>query len=102
MKGRIEALEQAINLILALHDNPESGAPGEFVRLSPAAEKQLREALEPRSVEPEFEFDMFTGSDGVPVVYVETPGDWDNNDGPQCRVYLNDGDPLWANPDLPH
>lgn len=51
---------------------------------------------------PAFHFDAyFSDADGIPVVHVET-GELDENaQGPICRVYLNDGDPLWANPDLP-
>lgn len=52
-----------------------------------------------------FEFDIYRSSlDGTWVVHVETPaGDRssENEHGPICRVYLNDGDPLWANPELP-
>ncbi len=51
---------------------------------------------------PAFTFDMYYGVDGVPVLHVQTPGEWDGNSiGPRCRIYLNDGDPIWANPDLP-
>lgn len=52
---------------------------------------------------PEFEFDCYWGKDGTPVVHIDT-GDLDENqDGPVCRVYLNDDtdDPLWANPKFP-
>jgi hypothetical protein len=52
--------------------------------------------------EPKFEFDVYHASvDGVPVVHIKTPDTWDTEDGPRCRVYLNDGDPIWANPDIP-
>jgi hypothetical protein len=39
---------------------------------------------------PEFTFDMYTGSDNVPVVHVQTPEGWDTLYGPKCRIYLND------------
>ncbi len=53
---------------------------------------------------PKFSYDAYFGADGVPVLHVITPAEWDIPGGPRCRIYLNDGNddgPLWANPDLP-
>ena len=52
---------------------------------------------------PAFTFDVyFSEADGVPVVHVETPPEWDGNPlGPECRIYLNDGDAVYENPPLP-
>ena len=41
---------------------------------------------------PEFTFDVyFSEVDGVPVVHVDTKNMQENENGPVCRVYLNDG-----------
>ena len=50
---------------------------------------------------PAFEFDIYIGEDGVPVVHIDTPAEWDNDNGPSCRIYLNDGEAIWNNPPLP-
>lgn len=39
-----------------------------------------------------------TGKDGTPVIFIDAPELSDNENGPICRIYLNDGI-LWANPD---
>lgn len=36
--------------------------------------------------------------DGVWVIHVDTPGIKENARGPICRLYLNDGPALYANP----
>jgi len=48
---------------------------------------------------PPFKFDAYYGADGIPVVHIDTPSGWDNNVGPRCRVYLNDGE-IYENPPL--
>jgi hypothetical protein len=55
---------------------------------------------EDRELIPGFSVTAFYGDDGVSVIYIDTPERWDNENGPSCRIYLNDGEPLWANPDL--
>lgn len=51
---------------------------------------------------PAFTFDTyFSDADGVPVVHVCTEGLAETKRGPVCRVYLNDGAALFANPPLP-
>ena len=44
--------------------------------------------------------DFYIGEDGFPVIHIDTPEDWDENEyGPVCRIYLNDGfeEPLHFN-----
>lgn len=48
-----KSLRQAVELILALHDNPDAAPEGSVVRLDPMAEAQLRAALAPREPEQE-------------------------------------------------
>lgn len=50
---------------------------------------------------PPVTFDVYRGKDGVMVIHVDTPGLPCTEQGPVCRVYLNDGEAIWANPDLP-
>lgn len=54
--------------------------------------------------------DMFTidavisGVDGALVIYIDTDAELlpCNSEGPaKLRVYINDGDPIYANPDFP-
>ena len=40
----------------------------------------------------------YAENDGVPVVHIDTDDMAENQDGPICRVYLNEGD-LFANPE---
>ena len=50
------------------------------------------------------DIDFYIGEDGVPVIHIDTPDNWgDNEDGPICRVYMNDDtdNPLFANPEFP-
>lgn len=50
---------------------------------------------------PPFEFLIYWGVDGVPVVEIMTERlECNPDDSPVCRVYLND-EVLYVNPDLP-
>ncbi|MFA5053447.1 MAG: ribosomal protein L7/L12 [Parcubacteria group bacterium] len=42
-------LEQAVRLVLSLHDHPESNVPGYRVKLDPKTVKQLQKALEKKN-----------------------------------------------------
>jgi hypothetical protein len=44
------------------------------------------------------DIDLYFSEKGEVVIHIDTPGLKDNEQGPMCRVYLNDGDePIWDN-----
>lgn len=46
-------------------------------------------------------FDVYQGEDGAWVVHIDTEGMSENGQGPTpLRVYINDGEAVYANPDL--
>lgn len=50
---------------------------------------------------PPFEFDTYyANADGVPIVHIDTDKLGENEKGPVCRIYLNDG-VIYENPPYP-
>ena len=49
----------------------------------------VEKSMEP-SDKPPFEFIVYWGTDGIPVVEIRTDKLPENKDGPICRVYMND------------
>lgn len=96
-----------MSLCIALVGNPTQGfdAYGPYQDFDAAAEEHVGPDVWIMTLEGGydlgFRFDIYESHrDGVPVVHVETPAEWDGDIGPRCRIYLNDEE-LYANPPKP-
>ena len=95
MRERRKDLETILHTVLEL-DRIASEAL-EQLAIAEATNAEPQEATGNQT----FTFDIYNSQvDKVPVVHIETPPEWDETDGPRCRIYLND-EVIFENPPYP-